>query len=343
MAGRDVVVLEREAHIGMHTSSRNSEVIHAGLYYPTNSLKASLCVQGRRMLYDYSAEKRIPHSRIGKYIIAINAEDCGRLEKLRLQAEANGVVDLIYIERDEMAGLEPAVHCERALFSPSTGIIDSHAYMLSLQADLETFGGTVVCNTAVSHVKVLSSGFSIQFEDEVRSTVTCATVVNAAGLWAAEFASRIDELPKSSVPDVHLAKGHYFSFSGKSPFSKLIYPLPGDGGLGVHVTLDSAGRTRFGPDVEWIDNVDYTFDESRREGFVSSILKYFPALDAAKLTPAYTGIRPKLSSAGQPAKDFVLSGKSEHGVAGLVNLFGIESPGLTASLAIAERVAGALD
>jgi L-2-hydroxyglutarate oxidase LhgO len=167
MAGRDVVVLEREAHIGMHTSSRNSEVIHAGLYYPTNSLKASLCVQGRRMLYDYSAEKRIPHSRIGKYIIAINAEDCGRLEKLRLQAEANGVVDLIYIERDEMAGLEPAVHCERALFSPSTGIIDSHAYMLSLQADLETFGGTVVCNTAVSHVKVLSSGFSIHITLEI--------------------------------------------------------------------------------------------------------------------------------------------------------------------------------
>jgi L-2-hydroxyglutarate oxidase LhgO len=234
------------------------------------------------------------------------------------------------------------VQCELALFSPSTGIIDSHAYLLSLRADLEAAGGTVVCSTAVSHATCLSPGFELVLDNESGDTVTSSTLVNSAGLWASDVATRIRGLPAASIPATRFAKGHYYSYSGKSPFSKLVYPLPGDGGLGIHVTLDSAGLARFGPDVEWVDDIDYSFDERCRTRFVAAIRQYFPALNEEKLVPAYTGIRPKLSGPGEPAADFVIAGEGKHGVPGLVNLFGIESPGLTASLAIGEQVAGLL-
>ena len=335
LAGREVVVLEAESEIGMHTSSRNSEVIHAGLYYPDNSLKARLCVAGKQMLYDYCDAHPVPVNRIGKLIVASGDQEVGRLQAIRAQAARNGVHDLTFLTAQEAHALEPDVVCDAALLSPSTGIIDSHMLMLSLQGEIEGQGGTVLTRSRVEKVTVADSGFVVQLDGEAFS---CRTVVNAAGLFAAELARGIDGMPRDLVPDIHFAVGHYFAYQGRSPFRHLVYPVPIDGGLGIHATNDMGGSARFGPDVEWIDKIDYDFDDSRKARFVEAIRHYFPGLDEARLAPAYTGIRPKLSRPGEPAQDFVIQLEAEHGVPGLVNLFGIESPGLTACLAIGDYV-----
>lgn len=340
-SGRDVVVLESEPEIGMHSSSRNSEVIHAGLYYADNTLKARLCVRGRELLYEYCDERHIPHNRIGKLIVASRDKELADLRAIQAQAERNGVVDLELIDEVGARELEPAVECKAALFSPSTGIIDSHALMVSLQADIEANGGVVVVQSHVSQVRVTESGFRLKVDGST-DDVDCRVLINAAGLCAESFARSVDKLNSDLIWAIRLAKGHYFAYQGKSPFNHLVYPLPSDGGLGIHATNDMGGNARFGPDVDWVDNIDYSFDARKLGIFAASIEKYFPDFDRNRLTPAYTGIRPKLTRAGAPPGDFVIQGVVEHGIVGLVNLFGIESPGLTASLAIGDYVAEVL-
>ena len=366
LAGREVIVLEAESHIGMHTSSRNSEVIHAGIYYPEGSLKARLCVEGKEKLYAYCKERGVSHRCLGKIIVAPKGADLDRLEEIKTQAVRNGVTDLAFLSIDEVRELEPDVVCEGGLLSPSTGIVDSHELMMALQADIEGQGGVVVCDSEATKLKV--EGKSLGFESG-GETFTCKTLVNSAGLWAGELVESLMSdrghgpllrqrdvsnrahgalLRRGDVgaprgrdrgaPKLHLAKGHYFAYQGKSPFSHLVYPLPSGGGLGIHATNDLSGAARFGPDITWVDSINYDFDESRKPAFVAAIKNYFPALNEEKLTPAYTGIRPKLTGPGQPAADFEIRGESDHGIPGLVNLFGIESPGLTASLAIGEFV-----
>ncbi len=337
LAGREVVVLEAEPEIGMHTSSRNSEVIHAGLYYGDDTLKAKLCVQGRGLLYRYCEDRQIPHQRIGKLVVASREKEQLKLKTIQDQAIRNGVDDLSIVEKGQIRELEPAVDCDMGLLSPSTGIIDSHALMVSLRADIESVGGIVLTSNRLSCVAAGASGFGLTI-DGVEETFKCKTFINAAGLWAADLAGKIPQLDAKFTERVHYAKGHYFAYQGKSPFDHLVYPVPADGGLGVHATHDMGGSARFGPDVEWIDTIDYAFDESRKTVFSEAIKKYFPDLDESKLVPAYTGIRPKLSGPGMPVRDFVIDGPAEHGIAGLVNLLGIESPGLTAALAIGDYV-----
>jgi L-2-hydroxyglutarate oxidase LhgO len=340
LAGRDVLVLDAGPVIGSETSSRNSEVIHAGIYYPTGSLKARYCVRGRERLYAYCAERGIRHQRIGKLIVATDQAEVGILEKYMATANANGVRDLAWLTAGQALGLEPAVRCVRALHSPSTGIIDSHEYLLALQADVEAGGGSVVLNTRVTGIRRDGSGFVV--ETAGGSAVGCRLVVNSAGLWAPAVAAGIEGLAPQHVPRASFAIGHYFTLQGRAPFHRLVYPVAEKAGLGIHVTLDLAGQARFGPDVKWLDGVDYRFDESRREAFATAIRRYYPALDASKLQPAYTGIRPKIVGPGEPAADFVIQGPATHRLPGLVNLFGIESPGLTASLEVADAVVGAL-
>jgi L-2-hydroxyglutarate oxidase LhgO len=436
LAGREVIVLEAESHIGMHTSSRNSEVIHAGIYYPEDSLKARLCVQGKDMLYAYCEQRGVSHRCLGKIIVAPKGGDLDRLEEIKTQAVRNGVMDLAFLSIDEVRELEPDVVCGGGLLSPSTGIVDSHELMMALQADIEGQGGVVVCDSEVTKLKVGGKGLGFESGGE---TFTCKTLVNSAGLWAAELVESLMSdrghgpllrqrdvsnrghgplqrqrdvsnrghgpllrqrdvsnrghgplqrqrdvsnrghgalqrqrdvsnrahgalqrqrdvsnrahgalLRRGDVgaprgrdrgaPKLHLAKGHYFAYRGKSPFTHLVYPLPYGGGLGIHATNDLSGAARFGPDVTWVDSITYDFDESRKPAFVAAIKNYFPALNEEKLTPAYTGIRPKLTGPGQPAADFEIRDESDHGIPGLVNLFGIDSPGLTASLAIGEFV-----
>jgi L-2-hydroxyglutarate oxidase LhgO len=338
-AGREVVVLEAEPEIGMHTSSRNSEVIHAGIYYDQGSLKATLCVQGREMLYDYCESRHVPFNRIGKLIVASSEKELERLDAIQAKARNNGVTDLTRIGKAEIREREPAIEAETALFSPSTGIIDSHALMFSLQADIEAKAGTVLTHSKVKNARLMGDGFELTLEDS-DERFQCRTLVNSAGLFASQFARQIAGLADECVPTTRLAIGHYFAYQGKSPFNHLVYPLPIDGGLGVHATNDMGDCARFGPDVEWITKIDYAFDESRKRAFVKSIRRFFPDLDEAKLAPAYTGIRPKLTGPGQPFQDFVIQSEDVHGVPGLINLFGIESPGLTACLAIGDYVAG---
>jgi len=338
LAGREVIVLEDEAAIGTHTSSRNSEVIHAGIYYPTGSLKARLCVTGRVALYDYCARKGIAHQRIGKLLVATTENEVKTLVGYKAQAEANGVSDLRWVEADEAHALEPAVRCVRALMSPSTGIIDSHGLMAAMAQDARDRGASVVTGSGVVAGAVTDAGIRLRVGGSSPLTVTCRTVINAAGLKAQAVARSIEGIPSAAIPPCHYAKGHYFVLSGKPPFRRLVYPIAVAGGLGVHVTLDLGGRARFGPDVSWIDGIDYAFDDSRAASFYKAIRQYWPDLPDGALQPGYTGIRPKLGPAGTPAQDFVIQGPSDHGVAGLVNLFGIESPGLTASLPLADQV-----
>ena len=335
MAGSEVVLAEAAGAVGTGASSRNSEVIHAGIYYPTGSLKARLCVAGKHALYDYCQRKGVPCRRIGKLIVAVSDDEIAALESYREQAAANGVADLRWVERQELAELEPAVQAVRGLHSPSTGILDSHAYMLALQGDLEDAGGMIAFASRVDAARALPDGFEI-----VAGTtrVHCRKLINAAGIDAPALARNIEGLDESVVPQGWLAQGHYYSLAGRSPFTRLVYPLAGGGGLGVHVTLDMAGSVRFGPDLRWIDEPHYDFDDSRRDEFVAAIRRYYPGLDETALRPAYTGIRPKIVGPGEPAADFMIQGPEEHGLPGLVNLFGIESPGLTASLAIGEQV-----
>jgi L-2-hydroxyglutarate oxidase LhgO len=340
--GLEVIVVESADAIGTGTSSRNSEVIHAGLYYPTGSLKARLCVAGREMLYRYCEAKGIRHRRIGKLIVATTTDELPILEKYLAQARANGVDDLRWVEQAEMAELESQVRCVRGLLSPSTGIIDSHEYLLALQADLEARGGQVVLNSHVTRIGRTGDGFAIFTGDSADAAIRCRRVVNAGGLHAQGVAATIEGLQRPTIPPQYLARGHYYSLSGKSPFNRLVYPVAETGGLGIHVTLDLAGTARFGPDVQWLQAIDYSFNGDTREKFAAAIRRYYPALDDSRLQPGYTGIRAKLSGPGEPAADFVIQGTAEHRVPGLVNLYGIESPGLTAALAIAEEVAARL-
>jgi L-2-hydroxyglutarate oxidase LhgO len=339
LVGREVIVVERADAIGTETSSRNSEVIHAGIYYPRGSLKAQTCVEGRERLYAYCAERGIPHKRLGKLIVAGDERQLAGLADLKRKAEANGVCNLTWLDADEARRLEPALACVGALLSPSTGIVDSHAFMLALQGDAEAAGAMIAFNTPVLGATIGNDGIALETGGDQPLRLLARTVVNSAGLHAPALAGKFKGLPKSAVPPGHFAKGNYYTLAGKAPFSRLIYPAPEAAGLGVHITIDLAGQARFGPDVEWIESIDYTVDPGRAQSFYAAIRTYWPGLPDGALQPGYAGIRPKLQAPGQPAMDFVIQGPADHGIRGLVNLFGIESPGLTASLAIADRVA----
>jgi L-2-hydroxyglutarate oxidase LhgO len=338
LGGRQVLIVDAEPGIGAHTSSRSSEVIHAGIYYPTGSLKARYCVRGKQLLYDYCKKNGVGHARLGKLIVALRDEEVTALERIETQAEANGVTDLRRVSRREIRALEPEVTAVGGLLSPSTGILDSHGFMGALRRDAEHAGADVVPNTPVLSGRVLDDGLLVEVGGSEPISVSCRTLINAAGLGAQAVARSIAGVPPDSIPGSFLAKGHYFVLRGRSPFSRLVYPVPVAGGLGVHVTLDLGGQARFGPDISWLDSIDYSFDEARAASFYAAIRRYYPALAEGSLEPGYTGIRPKLGPAGAPAQDFVIQGPQSHGVPGLVNLYGIESPGLTAALAIAEDV-----
>ncbi len=336
-AGREVMVLEAANAIGTGTSSRNSEVIHAGIYYSQGSLKAKLCVEGKAMLYAYCDERGIGYKRCGKLLVATNDAQVAQLQGIIAKAAANGVNDLVLITREEAQSMEPALSCVAAVHSPSTGIIDSHALMLSLQGDLENAGGMVVFNTAVSHMEYGLHGIRVHTEDGME--LEASIVVNASGLHAPSLARRIQGLDAAHVPPEFYCKGNYFTLAGRSPFNRLIYPVPETAGLGVHLTLDLGGQAKFGPDVEWVESSDdLVVDPTRGDGFYAEIRKYWPALQDGALIAGYAGIRPKINSQHEAAKDFVIRGADVHGIKGLVNLFGIESPGLTSSLAIGQYV-----
>ena len=337
-AGREVIVLEAADAIGTGTSSRNSEVIHAGIYYPAGSLMARMCVAGKRALYDYCADRGLPHNNCGKLIVATCPADIERLGAIKAHAESNGV-DLRMLSGAEAHALEPALRCEAALLSPSTGIIDSHAFMLALRGDAERDGAAFAFRAPLHGAAVTPDGFALDVGGDAPMQLACAMLVNAAGLAATAVARGIDGMPVNLIPPAYLAKGSYFSCSAKAPFSHLIYPVPEPGGLGVHLTLDLAGQARFGPDVEWVDEIDYRVDPARAERFYPAIRRYWPALPDGALTPGYSGIRPKIVPPAVAAQDFLIQGAPAHGVRGLINLFGIESPGLTAALAIADHVA----
>jgi L-2-hydroxyglutarate oxidase LhgO len=343
LAGREVIVLEAAEGIGTHTSSRNSEVIHAGLYYPRHSLKARFCVAGKHLLYRYCAERGIPHRRIGKIVVASEEAEVDVLKSYVGKAEANGVDDLRWLSRDELRELEPEVRCVAGFLSPSTGIIDSHALMLALQGQAEEHGASVVFFSPVESGAVRASEIVLAVGGAEPMTLCCENVVNCAGLFAQNVARSIAGLPPGSIPPQYFAKAHYYTLSGKSPFGRLVYPVATNAFLGVHVTLDLGGQARFGPDVSWVDNVDYAFDHSREPLFYAAIRRYYPGLRDGQLTPGYTGIRPKISGPQDAAADFLVQGPKDHGVAGLINLYGIESPGLTAALAIGEYVRDLLD
>jgi L-2-hydroxyglutarate oxidase LhgO len=337
-AGREVIVLEAAHSIGTGTSSRNSEVIHAGIYDAPNSLKATLCVRGRQALYAYCERHAIAHRRCGKLIVATDAEQVDALHALQDKARANGVIDLQRLTPAQVNSLEPDIVCVAALLSPSTGIIDSHAFMLQLQADAEQSGAVFAFQSAVEGGEITAAGIALRVAG-ASEPLLATSVINCAGLQAQQVATRLGRLPAAAIPPLFYARGNYFSFSGKAHFSHLVYPMPQAGGLGVHLTLDLAGRPRFGPDVQWISNLDYTVDASQLAAFQDQIRHYWPGIDAGTLQPDYAGIRPKLTAAGAPGADFRIDDETRHGVPGLVNLFGIESPGLTAALAIAEHVA----
>jgi L-2-hydroxyglutarate oxidase LhgO len=340
LAGREVIVLEEADMIGTGTSSRNSEVIHAGIYYPTGSLKAKLCVAGKKFIYDYCAERGIPHRACTKLIVATNENQIATLHKLMAQAVANDVHDLRMITGAEAKAIEPNLECVAAVISPSTGVIDSHSLMLAYQGDAEAKGAMIAFNAPVLGGRVLPGGrIEIEVGGEGAMKLACRSVVNSAGLGAQLISRKIQGLKPESVPPLHYAKGNYFSLAAKAPFSRLIYPVPEPGGLGVHITIDLGGQARFGPDVEWIDEIGYDVDPHRCDKFYAEVRKYWPGIQDGTLMPAYSGIRPKLGPAGSPNADFVIQGPETHGVSNLVQLYGIESPGLTASQAIAARVA----
>ena len=337
-AGREVIVLEAAEGIGTVTSSRNSEVIHAGIYYPAGSLMARMCVSGKRALYEYCGDHGIPHRNCGKLIVATAPKETLRLQSIRAHAEANGVLDLQTLSGEAARALEPALNCDAALLSPSTGIIDSHAFMLALRGDAEDAGAACAFHTPLLRAKALAGRIELDAGGIAPITLECRLLVNAAGLGAPAVARSIDGMPIDLIPQPYLAKGNYFSCSARAPFSRLIYPVPEPGGLGVHLTLDMAGQARFGPDVEWIDAIDYAVDPARAERFYPAIRRYWPALPDGALMPSYSGIRPKIVPPAVAVQDFLIQGPPHHGVDGLINLFGIESPGLTSSLAIADHV-----
>jgi len=337
-AGREVIVLEAEAATGTQISSRNSEVIHAGIYYPRGSLMARLCVAGRRRLYPYCAGHGVPHRRCGKLIVATSDREAELVDGIAARAEANGVEAMQVLTAAEARTLEPNLSCTAALLSPATGIIDSHALMLALQADAETAGAVIALRSPVEGGQVGGGRIEVAVGGAAAMRLGCRTLVNAAGLHAPALAGRLAGFPKHHVPAAYFAKGSYFTLSGRAPFSRLIYPVPEPGGLGVHLTLDLAGQARFGPDVEWVERLEYRVDPARGERFYAAVRRYWPGLRDGALQPGHAGIRPKLAPPGAPEQDFLLQGPAVHGVPGVVNLFGIESPGLTACLALADAV-----
>jgi L-2-hydroxyglutarate oxidase LhgO len=345
VSGREVIILERERQFGLHTSSRNSEVIHAGIHYQPGSLKARLCVSGRDLLYRYCAERGIEHRRLGKFTVAASQSELASLEGIATNARECGVLDLEWLDGADARRQEPALACVAALSSPSTGIIDSHAYMGALLADAESRDARIVYGTPVTGLRPTSAGVEISIGED-SSPVACARIViNSAGLQAHRVASLIEGFPVQHIPRIFYGKGSYFALKGASPFSRLIYPAPPatGGHLGIHMTLDLAGTARFGPDLQWLDEVDYAVDYAvdakRAAVFCGAIRPYWPRVEEGLLQPAYAGIRPKLSGPGEAARDFYVSGPSDHGITGIVNLFGMESPGLTASLALGEYIA----
>ncbi|HEV7139243.1 MAG TPA: NAD(P)/FAD-dependent oxidoreductase [Steroidobacteraceae bacterium] len=340
--GRETLVLEAEDAIGTGTSSRNSEVIHAGIYYAPDSAKARLCVAGKQLLYPYCEARGIGHRRCGKLIVAADQEQVRALEKIEATARANGVHDLQWLTAAGAKAMEPALSCVAALLSPSTGIVDSHGFMLALQGDLEDAGGTVAFRAPVRRGRCSPEGILLEAGSDDVIELAARVVVNSAGLNAQQVARQIDGVSEESIPASAYAKGNYYVLQGRAPFQRLIYPVPEPGGLGVHLTLDLAGQARFGPDVEWVEKLDYTVDPTRAEGFYRAIRRYWPGLPDGSLHPGYAGVRPKLSGRGHAAADFLIQGPEAHGIPGLVNLYGIESPGLTAALAIAEQVADAV-
>jgi L-2-hydroxyglutarate oxidase LhgO len=338
LAGREVIILDAADGIGTETSSRNSEVIHAGIYYPAGSLMARFCVTGRKAVYAYCAAKGVPHRNCGKLIVATDVAEDAMLAGIKRRAEANGVAGMRVLTAAEAIALEPNLSCTSALLSPVTGVIDSHAFMLSLQGDAENAGAVPVFHSPVAGGRAVPGGIEIDVGGADPMTLRCRLLVNSTGLHAPGFASRIAGMPRDRIPAASYGKGTYFTLSGRSHFSRVIYAVPVPGGLGVHLTIDLGGQARFGPDVQWIDAIDYTVDPSRADNFYAAVRKYWPALKDGALQPGYAGIRPKIVPRGAPAQDFVVQGPQTHGVPGLINLFGIESPGLTASLALAEHV-----
>jgi L-2-hydroxyglutarate oxidase LhgO len=343
LSGREVVTLETEEAFGTHTSSRNSEVIHGGLYYPTGTLKARLCVTGRKALYRYCAEHGVNHRRIGKLVVATGPDQLEALSRYKKQAEINGVADLEMLTATELAELEPEVRGVAGFLSPSTGIIDSHGLMLAYLGDAEERGASLALASPVISGAVRGDGIVLNVGGKESMTIRCMTVINAAGLHAQAVARNISGIPAQTIPPTYYAIGHYFTLTGPAPFRRLIYPVARQDWLGVHVTVDLGGQVKFGPDFAWIDRIDYRFDETRTPAFYEAIRRYYPGLKDGALQPGYTGIRPKVAGPGAPAPDFLIQGPRDHGISGLVNLYGIESPGLTSSLAIADYVARLID
>jgi len=338
LAGREVFLIEQHSTIGQETSSRNSEVIHAGIYYPQGSLKAFHCVRGRDLLYEYCAAHEIAHRQIGKVIVAVTSEETAVLERYLQGARANGAGELERLSVSELRALEPNVTGVMGLLSSKTGIIDSHGFMESLLSDFELANGVFVRQTQVIQGRIQDNGIQLRIRDQEDSEVRARWVINCAGLHASQLALKICGVPQELIPRTQYAIGHYYSLRGPSPFGRLVYPIAPKGGLGIHVTLDLAGRCRFGPDIRWIDRLDYRFDDSRKSDFVQAIAHYFPAIQEADLEPGYTGIRPKIGGPQNPNADFCIQTSQEHSVKGLVNLLGIESPGLTASLSLAQSI-----
>ncbi|WP_046021486.1 NAD(P)/FAD-dependent oxidoreductase [Magnetospira sp. QH-2] len=342
LAGREVVVLERADAIGTQTSARNSEVIHAGIYYPEGSLKGSLCLRGKALLYDYLERHGLDHRRCGKLVVATTAEEEPILDQVLSKAAANGCTDLQWLSQKEALAREPNLRCLAALWSPSTGIFDTHGYMLALHGDLESAGGAIALGSPVDSGRITEDGILLRVGGRDPMELLCRSVVNAAGLWAQPTAAALEGMPPEHIPPRYFCKGNYFSLAGKAPFESLVYPVPGAASLGCHYTRDLGGQGRFGPDVEWVEDLDYQVDPNRADSFYDAIRRYWPDLPDGALQPGYCGIRPKIQAPGEAAQDFLISGPETHGIAGLVHLFGIESPGLTASLAIGERVAAHL-
>ncbi len=338
MSGRDVVILERALDIGTETSARNSEVIHAGIYYAPGSNKAQLCRAGKEMLYDYCATRGVSHERSGKLIVATADQQLGDLAAIAQTASKAGVADLQTLSSTKAIALEPSVACVGALLSPSTGLIDSHGLMLSYLGEAEAAGAMLALGSPVLGGHIDGNAIVLDVGGDTPMTLRTTTVINAAGLWAQDLSRRIAGVPEATIPECHYARGVYFTLPGKQPFSRPVYPVPEPGGLGCHYTLDLGGQGKFGPDVEWIEEIDYTVNPDRSERFYDAIRRYWPGLPTGVLQPGYAGVRPKLHGPGGPATDFVIQGPEAHGVAGLVNLYGIESPGLTSSLAIAQTV-----
>jgi L-2-hydroxyglutarate oxidase LhgO len=338
-SGRDVLVIEAERTIGLHTSSRNSEVIHAGLYYPEASLKARMCVAGRELLYDFCGERGVPARRLGKLILATEERQLAQLSALRERGRKNGVDDLVWLDRAAARELEPEIECVAALLSPSTGIVDSAALMLALQGEAEAKGAQFAFRTSVTGIARRAGAFEIRTSGVESGAVSCGIVVNCAGHGAHAVARQIEGYPAALIPPRFLAKGDYYSVSGRAPFSRLIYPLPVEGGLGVHVTLDLAGGMKLGPDVHWVEELDYTPVAGQEEAFRAAVRTYWPGVADREIASAFCGIRPKISGPGAENADFRIDGPDVHGIDGLVNCFGIESPGLTSSLALAQLIA----